>query len=116
MTIIIKNKHLSLPLSGIITRHAPIIARELGICWPYVFDIQENLPDAWGIHYHNRNRHIINVLSTCPRIVFTIAHELRHAWQVETDTLGPYDHVVDYDICPHELDANAYATAYCNRV
>lgn len=110
----IKNHHLSPALSSIIEYHAPLIAAQLGLAWPYVFDIQENLPDAWGMHGHNRNRHTIYILSSCPRIVFTLAHELRHAWQAETNALGPYDHACDYATCPHEVDANEWARAYCN--
>lgn len=48
---------------------------------------------------------------------FAIAHELRHAWQIETDEqyyLGNYfensaDNIVAYNLQIAEIDANAYA-------
>lgn len=59
-------------------------------------------------------------LKPSPDLLFSVAHELRHLWQAETDgdlyfkgykTLREIGDVDIYNQQPAELDANAFASA-----
>jgi len=56
--------------------------------------------------------HCIYIDTSKGHIVQALAHELRHAYQTEHNTLGPYDWSLPYCDRPHERDAVAYATDY----
>jgi hypothetical protein len=77
--------------------------------------IQEQAPTLGMLGaYHfdtDWHEHIVYVDTSNGRVVETLAHELRHAWQTMTGRLGEYDHSNPTDNA-HERDARQWAAAY----
>ena len=56
--------------------------------------------------------HVVYINKHAPRLTHTIAHELRHAYQYEYNTLGEYEYDKAWHERKHERDAEAYAGTY----
>ena len=95
------------------------ICEELNIPIPKVSnDTSAFLTPTMLALFHNGTIYIKKSDKPNPDILFAIAHELRHAWQLQTDEELYFSNyksanelsVVEYNLQPAEVDANAYAS------
>lgn len=100
----------------ILEAHADVLAYSLRLSRDIVVHADEGAINVLGTHQggygYIAGIHCIYIDTSKGHIVQALAHELRHAYQTEHNTLGEYDWSVPYCDREHEQDATRYAQDY----
>lgn len=93
--------------------HGQRLSLSLGLQSPVVVSLVPDLIGAQGGYMRDTDgTHRVYIADTCQTLTAVLAHELRHAWQDETNELGAYQWNKPYAKREHEKDASKYATDY----
>lgn len=101
-----------------ITEYITDICKELNIAVPQVSFDTSNFKTDTMLALCDGNTIYLKYDKPIPDQLFSIAHELRHLWQIQTDNHYYFDNykpVTDldieaYNLQPAEIDANAFAS------